>query len=147
MLKNLFSSSGTTVQVHSLFKNIPVRRQIINNSKRATQDLKLIENLLKDFGICRPHVRIIFRIDNSTVFMKVPGETIKESLINIYGKKNILLYEFIDYKIPECSIDLIIPKKNTEDILPVCQINPEHIFVNNRPVKFKEYEKVCILKY
>ncbi|KAF7996640.1 hypothetical protein HCN44_002286 [Aphidius gifuensis] len=138
---------GTTVQIHTLFKNIPVRRQIIKNKKKSTQDLKLIENLLKDFAICHAQLRITYKIDNSIVFNKTPCQKIQDCLINIYGKNMISNYEFIDHKeqhTEHYDIKLIIPKNNFHDILPFCQINYQHVFVNNRPVTFKKYEQLIV---
>ncbi|XP_060816422.1 PMS1 protein homolog 1-like isoform X2 [Bombus pascuorum] len=94
-------STGTTVQVKQLFKQMPVRRQIITNLKKANQDIRTLESLIKSYGICKFNARINYRI----------------------------------------KIKIMVPSKMTQ-ATEVLQSGGQYIFVNDRPIKYKELEKV-----
>ncbi|XP_071873271.1 PMS1 protein homolog 1 isoform X2 [Bombus fervidus] len=96
-------SRGTTVQVKQLFKQMPVRRQIITNLKKANQDIRTLESLIKSYGICKFNVRINYKI----------------------------------------KIKIMVPSKMTQ-ATEVLQSGGQYIFVNDRPIKYKELEKVVI---
>lgn len=36
----------------------------------------------------------------------------------------------------------MIPNKEIQDINEICQTNHHYIFINNRPIKYKDIEKV-----
>ncbi|XP_050470454.1 PMS1 protein homolog 1-like isoform X3 [Bombus huntii] len=90
-------STGTTVQVKQLFKQMPVRRQIITNLKKVTQDIRTLESLIKSYGICKFNIKI----------------------------------------------KIMVPSKMTQ-ATEVLQSGGQYIFVNDRPIKYKELEKVVI---
>ncbi|KAK2580539.1 hypothetical protein KPH14_007673 [Odynerus spinipes] len=141
---------GTTVQVKQIFKHFPVRRKIITNTKKANQDIKLIETLLKSFGICNPTVRIHYRVNNNIIFMKPNLGSIKEAAEYVLGKKVISNMKWLSYEGAEATIQFMIPDKEIQDVNEICQTNHHYIFVNKRPVKYKDIEKVVndiILEY
>ncbi|XP_015597732.1 PMS1 protein homolog 1 isoform X2 [Cephus cinctus] len=135
-------STGTTVKVKQLFKNFPVRRQAICSTRKSNQDVKLVEFLLKCYGICQPGVRINYRVNNNTIFMKPSLSNSKEALQHILGKKVVSNLELLEIKNPEVKIELMLPKSDINDLSQICQMGQQYIFVNNRPVKYKELEKV-----
>nr|ATL75353.1 DNA mismatch repair protein PMS1 [Diachasma muliebre] len=135
---------GTTVQARSLFKNFPVRRQMISNKRHANEDVRSIENLLQDFGICRPALRINYRVDDTTVFSKIPAESEEQSLANVFGRKFAAQYETLSFKDSDLDVRLMVPKKDLTDLSSISQIHYQHIFVNGRPVILKELEKIII---
>ncbi|XP_050581446.1 PMS1 protein homolog 1-like isoform X2 [Bombus affinis] len=96
-------STGTTVQVKQLFKQMPVRRQIITNLKKANQDIRTLETLIKSYGICKFNARINYKI----------------------------------------KMKIMVPSKMTQ-ATEVLQSGGQYIFVNDRPIKYKELEKVVI---
>lgn len=121
-----------------------MRRQIIKEKKRAKQDVKVIESLLQNFGICHPHIRISYRVDDTNVFMKPPTTTIKDSLTTIFGRKVTLNSDFIDFESSDLQINLIIPKKDIDcvNLSIVCQTAYSHVYINNRPVTYPEFDNV-----
>ncbi|KAK0090009.1 hypothetical protein PV325_004142 [Microctonus aethiopoides] len=137
-------SIGTTIQVFSLMKMIPVRRKIISSKKCANQNVQEIECLLEDFGICHPNLRINYKVDGVNRFTKLPTDTIKESLINIFNKKFILCYEFLSYNDLDINIELIIPKIDLTDLSSICRKVYSRIYINNRPVLYNKFEKLVI---
>lgn len=87
---------GTTVQVKNLFKQIPVRRQLIANTRKANQAIKLLETIIHGFGICKPNVRIQFRVNDNVIFTKPSLNNIKEAASHILGRKIICNLEWVE---------------------------------------------------
>ncbi|XP_070167283.1 PMS1 protein homolog 1 isoform X2 [Polyergus mexicanus] len=143
-------STGTTVQVKNLFKEMPVRRQIITNTKKANQVIKLLETLIHCFGICKSHVRIQFRVNNNLVFTKPSLNNIKEAANLILGRKIMSNMEWVEPKDTEFVLQLMLPSKKVQDISEISHPDLHYIFVNNRPIKHKSLEKLVnntILEY
>ncbi|KAI4500312.1 hypothetical protein M0802_004729 [Mischocyttarus mexicanus] len=132
---------GTTVQVKQMFKQLPVRRKLITDKKKANQNIKLIELLLKSFGICNFTVRISYRVNNNIIFMKPNLDNIKEAANYVFGRQIMSKMKWINYENTEVTIKLMIPDKKLDDINDICETTHRYIFINNRPVKYKEIEK------
>ncbi|KAG5346675.1 RL5 protein, partial [Acromyrmex charruanus] len=143
-------SIGTTVQVRNLFKQVPVRRQIITNTKKANQTIKLLETLMQCFGICKPNVRIQFRVNNNVTFTKPSLNNIREAVNHILGRKIMSNMEWIESKDAEFTLQLMLPSKKIQDLSEISHPDLHYILVNNRPVKHKALEKLAnglILEY
>lgn len=95
---------GTTIEVKNLFKQIPVRRQMITNTRKANQAIKLLETLIQSFGICKPNVRIQFRVNNNLTFTKPSLNNIKEAANHVLGRKITSNMEWIEPRDIEASI-------------------------------------------
>ena len=54
-------SPGTTVLASNLFKNLPVRKQYYNTSKKKKDELKKVEDLVTSYGVIRHDVRFTLR--------------------------------------------------------------------------------------
>lgn len=89
---------GTTVQIRNLFNQVPVRRQIITNTRKANQTIKLLETLMQCFGICKPNVRIQFRVNNNVTFTKPSLNNIKEAVNHILGRRIMSNMEWLESK-------------------------------------------------
>lgn len=73
------------MQVKQLFKYVPVRKQIFNDSKKITQDIKQVEKIIKSFGIGQSAVRFSLKVNNKLVFVKPATKSIKDSLCQVLG--------------------------------------------------------------
>ncbi|XP_076757962.1 uncharacterized protein LOC143427592 [Xylocopa sonorina] len=135
-------STGTTVQVRDLFKQMPVRRQIITNSRKASQDIKVLESLVKSYGMCKHSVRISYEVDRTIRFAKPASVTFEEAVTYTIGKKITCDMSWINVVDMDVKIKMMIPSKETGNISEIFQSGAQYIFVNNRPVKYKELEKV-----
>lgn len=133
---------GTTVQVKGLFKNFPVRRQTLLNSRRANQDLKYLEDLLKSFAIIHSNLRITYRLNKRIVFIKPSANNLSESIRNVLGKDVTSNFEFIEGIFPEAKVKLMLPKKDLMDSTLICQTRSQFIFINNRILVHKELQKL-----
>ncbi|XP_011264141.1 PMS1 protein homolog 1-like isoform X2 [Camponotus floridanus] len=143
-------STGTTVQAKNLFKQMPVRRQIMTDTRRANQVIKLLETLLHCFGICKSNVRIQFRVNNNLVFTKPSLNNIKEAVNHTLGRKIMSNMEWIESKDTDFVLQLMLPSKKIQDLSEVSHPDLHYIFVNNRPIKHKSLEKLVnniILEY
>ncbi|XP_025263640.1 DNA mismatch repair protein MutL-like isoform X3 [Camponotus floridanus] len=140
----------TTVQAKNLFKQMPVRRQIMTDTRRANQVIKLLETLLHCFGICKSNVRIQFRVNNNLVFTKPSLNNIKEAVNHTLGRKIMSNMEWIESKDTDFVLQLMLPSKKIQDLSEVSHPDLHYIFVNNRPIKHKSLEKLVnniILEY
>ncbi|CAG5082020.1 Similar to PMS1: PMS1 protein homolog 1 (Homo sapiens) [Cotesia congregata] len=132
---------GTTVRAENLFYNIPVRRQVITDSKTANKDIKTTKKWLQSYGICRPEVSISFIVDSKNLFLKHAKPNYRDCLIEIFGRKLVTSCEFITHQDNKINIVLTVPRKDLSDLHEVCSAENSHIFVNKRPVYFDEFEK------
>ncbi|XP_011867029.1 PREDICTED: PMS1 protein homolog 1-like isoform X2 [Vollenhovia emeryi] len=155
-------STGTTVQVRNLFKQVPVRRQIITNTRKANQTVKLLEILMQCFGICKPNVRIQFRVNNNVMFTKPSLNNIKEAVNHVLGRKIMSNMEWIEFKNEELLNSLILEHfeescRKKIIFLVHLTLRPMDVDVNLEPNKdaifFKDQNKVlnavdkCIRKF
>lgn len=134
-------SPGTTVRAKSLFKDLPVRRKALMASKRSSQEVK---NLLRSYAICQPRMRIHLRANGFDLLTKLPTEKPKDTLSALFGIKFSSQIDFITRNMDETIIHLFIPQKNATELSDVCQAG-QYMFVNQRPVSQKEFEKVILL--
>ncbi|XP_014601748.1 PREDICTED: PMS1 protein homolog 1 isoform X1 [Polistes canadensis] len=133
---------GTTVQVKQMFRQLPVRRKLITDKRKANQNIKLIETMLKSFGICNFTVRISYRVNNNIIFMKPNLDNIKEAAQYVLGRRIMSKMKWITHEDTEATIQLMIPDRGLEDINEICETTHRYIFINNRPIKYKDIEKV-----
>lgn len=169
-------SLGTTVQVKNLFKQIPVKRQMIINTRKVNQTIKLLEILIQSFSICKPNVRIQFRVNNNIIFTKPSLNNIRDAVTHVLSRKTTSKMEWIEPKdIEVCflnlkvkdiyflyfiisnlyrtyiliyfqfGLQLMLPSKQVQDLSEIFHSGLQYIFINNRPIKHKDIEKVYII--
>ncbi|XP_030065274.1 PMS1 protein homolog 1 isoform X6 [Microcaecilia unicolor] len=97
---------GTTVTVHKLFKNLPVRKQFYSATKKCKEEIKRVQDLLMAYGIIKPDLRIIFT---------------HNKLVRLYynlmcSKDSIHSYPifFINIIIPASAIDVNVTPDKTQ---------------------------------
>jgi len=80
------------------------------NTKKANQTIKLLEILMQCFGICKPNVRIQFRVNNNIMFTKPSLNNIREAVNHILGRKIMSNMEWIESKDAEVNTFLKLLK-------------------------------------
>ncbi|XP_020283856.1 PMS1 protein homolog 1-like isoform X2 [Pseudomyrmex gracilis] len=138
------------VQVKNLFKQVPVRRQMITNTRKANQVVKSLETLMQCFGICKPNVRIQYRVNSNLVFTKPSLNNIKESVTYVLGRKITSNMEWIEPDDAGFPLQLMLPSKTVRNLSEISHPDLHYIFVNDRPIKHKDLEKLVhnlILEY
>lgn len=80
---------GTTVQATQLFKNVPARRQHLVKEKHTT--VTRIKELLRSYALARPHLRLSFKVADSTQPWSYPptdspSATVWEAALQIFGR-------------------------------------------------------------
>lgn len=98
-----------------------MRRQIITNTKKANQTIKLLETLVQCFGICKSNIRIQFRVNNNLVFTKPSLNNIKEAANHILGRKIMSNMEWVEPKDTEVGI-LLGDLKNCSSAIDISVI-------------------------
>ncbi|XP_043288746.1 PMS1 protein homolog 1-like isoform X2 [Venturia canescens] len=132
-----YHSIGTTVRAKYLFKDLPVRRQLLTASKNSSQEVK---NLLLPYAICQPQMRINLRANGSVLLTKPSTASPKETLSALFGNKFASQVDFVEKNIYETTIHLSIPRKDATELSELCQAG-QYTCVNKRPVIYKEFEK------
>ncbi|XP_076290738.1 uncharacterized protein LOC143214063 isoform X2 [Lasioglossum baleicum] len=135
-------ATGTTVQVRQLFKQMPVRRQIITNPKKANQDLKILESFIKSFAMCKFAVRMSYKVDSNVVFTKPSTSTLEEAVSFVLGKKVTSRMAWANTENEGISMKIMLPLRESQNASDAFQSGAQYIFVNSRPVRYKDLEKV-----
>ncbi|XP_070566727.1 PMS1 protein homolog 1-like [Ptychodera flava] len=138
-------NQGTTVTVSQLFKNIPVRKQYYNNTKRRKEEVKKVEDLVMAFGLIRPGVRFTLRHDKTMVLQKNKVNNSKSALLSILGTNVMSQMEPVLYTNEDSQVIIsgFVPKSGS-DVQMTSRLTSDRcfVFVNRRPVNVKEIEKL-----
>jgi DNA mismatch repair protein MutL len=125
------AAAGTSIAVRELFFNTPARRKFLKSD--ATENYHIIDTVTRE-ALSHPHLTFVLRMDGSEVFSLPAASSLRERLLQLYGK------DFIDGLIehgPSHAVDTgmtislftsgLAHMKNNR--------NTQFIFVNRRPVK------------
>ncbi|XP_056389887.1 PMS1 protein homolog 1 isoform X2 [Hyla sarda] len=141
---------GTTVSVMKLFKNLPVRKQYYSTAKKCKEELKKIQNLLINFGLIKPDIRIVLVHNKEVLWQKNKVSDHKMALISVLGTTVMNAMKPIQHhcKDPELLINGYLPIPEADRMLTSVH-GPEKsfIFINQRPVHHKDILKVVRMYY
>ncbi|XP_049814397.1 PMS1 protein homolog 1-like isoform X1 [Schistocerca nitens] len=135
--------SGTHIVVTDLFKNLPVRKQYLSNSRNAAEDIRRTEQIVKSIAVIHPEVRITFCHNKCSLWQKPVVATLQESYMQIFGYSISSNLEQLALRKEQVNFELLVPLKNCTDIAAFCQASSNSImtYFNKRPVKYAKIEK------
>lgn len=135
---------GTTVVVSNLFKNLPVRRQLMGSSKKAQEELKVIETVVKSLAVIKANIRVTLSHNKCLIWQKTPCSSLQNSFSQLIGYSSCQQLEQISLRInDEVGVNMFIPKRGC-DINSLTKTTPAFslVFVNERPITLKKLLKV-----
>ncbi|KAG8515639.1 PMS1 protein-1 [Galemys pyrenaicus] len=136
---------GTTVTALRLFKNLPVRKQFYSTAKKCKDELKKVQDLLINYAILKPDLRIIFVHNKAVVWQKTKVSDHKMALMSVLGTAVMGNMESFQYHAEESQIYLsgFLPKYDADHSFTSLS-TPERsfIFINSRPVHQKDILKL-----
>ncbi|PIK49320.1 putative PMS1 protein-like 1 [Apostichopus japonicus] len=138
--------NGTTVTSTHLFKNVPVRRQFYSSSRRKKEELKKVEDLLMCYGYVNPGVRFALSHNKKLVWQKNKVPSCKVALLNIVGSSVMNQMEAVEHHDNDTGVTIngFLPKAGS-DLQLVGRVHSNDrcwIYINKRPVQFKEAERL-----
>ncbi|XP_071977021.1 PMS1 protein homolog 1 isoform X4 [Engystomops pustulosus] len=141
---------GTTVSVMKLFKNLPVRKQYYSNAKKCKEELKKIQDLLISYGLIKPDVRIVLVHNKVIIWQKNKEADHKMALTSVLGTTVMNAMAPFQHQNENLEIFMngYLPRPEADRTL-TCVHGPEKsfIFINQRPVLYKEILKMVRLHY
>ncbi|CAH1789286.1 unnamed protein product [Owenia fusiformis] len=141
--KPIHHTTGTTIIIEKLFNNLPVRKQYYSSVKKKKEELKKVEDLVLSFGVILPEVRVTLRHGKDLIWQKAKLPDYKASLGKAVGMRCVNQMETFhrEDSNTQVKLDVMLPRPKEQD----CSRGSSDrcfIFVNNRPVVYKDVEKL-----
>lgn len=139
-------TKGTIVAVNNLFGTLPVRKQYLSSKKKLAEELKKVEKTVQMLAVIKPELRLTLVHDNSNIFQKLSVKDLKQSFMQVFGLKLACQMEYLTDTSDQIIIDLIIPKKNLENVenLLTTSNSSMFIYINGRPISHKNITKIVM---
>ncbi|KAG8252495.1 ATP-binding mismatch repair protein [Homalodisca vitripennis] len=141
-------AKGTIITVTALFKNLPVRRQLMSNAKRAAEELKKVEKVVKSLAVVHPRLRVTLVHNKFLIWQKVSVANLRQSVMQILSLSIVKQLHHILENSPQVRVEMLVPSRDC-DVSCMCFSNfseASFLFINHRPVRHKEIEQVSSLK-
>lgn len=81
--------------VTDLFRNIPVRKQFFENTRKATEELKKLEKIVKLLSVIHPKLRVTIANNKCLIWQKTSVNSLRLSLMQVYP--NVVLKNLVDF--------------------------------------------------
>ncbi|KAL1122553.1 hypothetical protein AAG570_002883 [Ranatra chinensis] len=139
-------TKGTIVVVENLFRNLPVRRQLMSTKKRKTEELKRIEGVVKCLAIVQPRIRLTLAHNKFCIWQKNKVHNLRQSLVQAIPPTMVNQLYDLEYQDEEVivKIHMMIPRKDC-NVHALCYGNLAdtfYLFINRRPVRDRQLDKV-----
>nr|CAD7573416.1 unnamed protein product [Timema californicum] len=137
---------GTIVTANHLFLNIPVRRKQLHIPRRASEELRKVEVVVKSLAVIHPGLRVSLAHEKCLIWQKSAATTLKQSLLQALGHHALAKLEEHSFIHKNYQMMMMLPKSNLGVMLDICQPNVDcmMIYVNRRPVRHKKLEKLVV---
>uniref|UniRef100_A0A1B6IS25 HMG box domain-containing protein n=1 Tax=Homalodisca liturata TaxID=320908 RepID=A0A1B6IS25_9HEMI len=137
-------AKGTIITVTALFKNLPVRRQFMSNAKRAAEELKKVEKVVKSLAVVHPRLRVTLVHNKFLIWQKVSVANLRQSVMQILSLSIVKQLHHILENSPQVRVEMLVPSRDC-DVSCMCFSNfseASFLFINHRPIRHKEIEQV-----
>ena len=132
-------AQGTTVTVSNLFKNLPVRKQYFQCTKKVKEQIKIIEALLMAFAISQPNVQFKLVNDRCLIWQKLKCSDEKASFLQVVSITECQLLTLSNTcKTTNIHIKIYFPKK----YMKRSSLDRFFLIINKRPIRNKAIEKL-----
>ncbi|MBF0559115.1 MAG: DNA mismatch repair endonuclease MutL [Nitrospirae bacterium] len=122
------AASGTSLEVRELFFNTPARRKFLKSD--ATENYHIIDAVTRE-ALSHHKIMFVLRMDGSEVFSLPAASSIKERLVQLYGKD--FIDGLIEFAAEDAGLSVSIFTSGLEHMKN--NRNAQFLFVNRRPVK------------
>ncbi|XP_065214466.1 PMS1 protein homolog 1-like [Planococcus citri] len=134
---------GTVITATNLFKNIPVRRQFYESTRKAAEELKKVEKVVKHLSIIHPKLRVTLAHNKCLIWHKTSVYSVRQSLMQVYPSAVLKNLKDVQCSFGNISIEMLIANRDCNLPVLLQPINEAVLFyINQRPVKDKKIEKV-----
>jgi len=125
------AAAGTSIEVRELFFNTPGRRKFLKSD--ATENYHIIDTVTRE-ALSHPHLMFVLRVDGSEVFSLPPAYSLRERLLQLYGKDFIDgLVEYGPAHTADAGMTISVFTSGLSHMKN--NRNAQFVFVNRRPVK------------
>ena len=146
--KHSHLSTGTTVSVVNIFRNLPVRRQCFKSAKKCKEELRRIEELLIGLGLAHCGLRLTLKHNKCVVWQKIQTADFGSNVSLIFGAALFQQLLAVNYQCfsPMVKIRAFVPKPEA-DLSLVSRSTPDKIYmlVNERCVVLKQLIQVSYI--
>ena len=147
---------GTLVTADNLFCTVPVRRNFYRNQSRRREELDRVKRIVQAFAIVNHEVRFSLYHDKVNLWSSVAGDTLLDTVALVIGRSQAKGLESFRSFLDPATGDLVATETGllVSGLLPALQPGVESqlgrcsrdltwVFVNRRPVEFKEVERLA----
>ena len=147
---------GTLVTADNLFCTVPVRRNFYRNQSRRREELDRVKRIVQAFAIVNHEVRFSLYHDKVNLWSSVAGDTLLDTVALVIGRSQAKGLESFRSFLDPATGDLVASETGllVSGLLPVLQPGVESqlgrcsrdltwVFVNRRPVEFREVERLA----
>ena len=147
---------GTIVTADNLFCTVPVRRNFYRNQSRRREELDRVKRIVQAFAIVNHEVRFSLYHDKVNLWSSVAGDTLLDTVALVIGRSQAKGLESFRSFLDPATGDLVASETGllVSGLLPVLQPGVESqlgrcsrdltwVFVNRRPVEFREVERLA----
>lgn len=137
---------GTTVCAAELFKCLPVRKQLMSSTRRASEELRKVENVVKLIAVVHPRLRVTLTHNKFLIWQKTSVNNLRQSVTQVFAQSVVSKLQHIHYSDELVKLEMMIPKRDC-DVSSLCLSSISDafcIFINKRPVIDKKIQKVVL---
>lgn len=88
---------GTIVTVTDLFKFLPVRKQLMSSSRRASEELKKVETVVKSLALIHPKLRVTLVHNKFMIWQKTSVSNLRLSVSQVVSQSIVKQLYYLHY--------------------------------------------------